>query len=78
MKLNKQDLIKIVGTMQYQSDMLLSAQHMLFELEKNIFHYMWRTRYVIRRLKQIAKHYGEPDIAVSEEELDDQIKSKEN
>tara|TARA_R100000149_G_scaffold64870_1_gene37750 strand:- start:575 stop:811 length:237 start_codon:yes stop_codon:yes gene_type:complete len=78
MKLNKQDLIKIVGTMQYQSDMLLSAQHRIMELEQDIFHHKWRTRYVIRRLKQIAKHYGEPDIAVSEEELDDQIKSKEN
>ena len=78
MKLNKQYRIRIVGTMQYQSDMLLSAQHRIMELEQDIFHHKWRTRYVIRRLKQIAKHYGEPDIAVSEEELDDQIKSKEN
>ena len=78
MKLNKQDLIRIVGTMQYQSDMLLSAQHRIMELEQDIFHHKWRTRYVIRRLKQIAKHYGEPDIAVSEEELDDQIKRSEN
>jgi len=52
MKLNKQDLIKVVGTLQYQSDMLLSAQHRIMELEQDIFHHKWRTRYVIRRLKK--------------------------
>ena len=78
MTLDKNDMIRIVGTLTYQTDQLLAAQKKIMQLESDIFHHKWRTRYVIRRLKSLAKQYGEPDLAVTEEELDEQIKSKEN
>ena len=33
----------------------------------------WKCRYLVRRIKNIAKYYGVPDLAVTEEELEEQI-----
>ena len=43
------------------------------QLEQAIFHEKWKFRYVARRLKEIAPHE-----AISEEELNEQIKEKQN
>ena len=43
------------------------------QLEQAIFHEKWKFRYVARRLKQYAPHE-----AISEEELDEQIRQKQN
>ena len=38
----------------------------------------WKYRHVARTLKRVAKKLGEPDLVMSEEELDAQIRGKEN
>mgnify|MGYP006406598065 FL=1 len=43
------------------------------QLEQSLFHEKWKVRYLTRRLKAIN-----PEEAVTEEELDKQIHSKEN
>ena len=43
------------------------------QLEQALFHEQWKFRYVARRIKEIS-----PDEAISEEELDEQIRSKQN
>ena len=43
------------------------------QLESDLFHERWKFRYVSRRLKEL-----DPNEAVSEEELDEQIRSKEH
>ena len=73
MILNKKDLIRIVGTMTYQTDRLLDLYTIVKQLESDLFHEKWKFRYVARRLKQVAPHE-----AISEEELDEQIRQKSN
>jgi hypothetical protein len=42
-------------------------------LQQELFHEKWKFRYVARRLKEVAPHE-----AISEEELNEQIKAKQN
>ena len=56
-----------------QTDRLLEAQRMVMDLQQQIFHEKWKFRYVARKLRQYAPHE-----AISEEELDEQIKQKQN
>ena len=85
MKLNKQQLVDILRIMQHNTDTMLEMEEQNFEnnkkymkMEQMLFHEQWKCRYLVRRIKNIAKHYGVPDLAVTEEELDDQIKRSEN
>ena len=48
------------------------------KLEEQLFYEKWKSRYLARRLKWVATHYDLPNIVVTEEELDDQIKRQEN
>ena len=73
MKLSKEDMIKIISTMQINTDNLLALQRKNMQLESDLFHERWKFRYVSRRLKEL-----DPNEAVSEEELDEQIRSKHN
>ena len=73
MKLSKEDMIKIISTMQINTDNLLALQRKNMQLESDLFHERWKFRYVSRRLKEL-----DPNEAVSEEELDEQIKGSEN
>ena len=73
MKLSKEDMIKIISTMQINTDNLLALQRKNMQLESDLFHERWKFRYVSRRLKEL-----DPNEAVSEEELDEQIRSKEH
>ena len=73
MKLSKADMIKIISTMQINTDNLLALQRKNMQLESDLFHERWKFRYVSRRLKDL-----DPNEAVSEEELDEQIRSKEH
>ena len=43
------------------------------QLESDLFHEKWKFRYVSRRLKEL-----DPNEAITEEELNEQIRSKEN
>ena len=59
--------------MQINTDNLLALQRKNMQLESDLFHERWKFRYVSRRLKEL-----DPNEAVSEEELDEQIRSKEH
>ncbi len=85
MKLNKEQLVDILRIMQHNTDTMLEMEEQNFEnnkqymkMEQQLFHEKWKCRYLVRRIKNIAKHYGVPDLAVTEEELDEQIKRSEN
>ena len=73
LKLSKSQILDQIKLMADQTDRLLLSQKRIMQLEQAIFHEKWKFRYVARLLKQYAPHE-----AVSEEELDEQIKSKQN
>ena len=54
-------------------DRLMDAQRLIMSLEQDVFHEKWKVRYLTRRLKAINPHE-----AVTEEELQEMIKSNEN
>ena len=72
-RLSKKQILEQIKLMADQTDRLLLAQKIIMELEQKLFHEKWKFRYVARRLKQYAPHE-----AISEEELDEQIKQKQN
>ena len=85
MKLNKEDMIKIVRVLENNTNTMLEMEEQNFEnnkkymkMEQQLFHEKWKNRYLVRRIKNVAKLVGDPNIAVTEEELDEQIKGSEN
>ena len=73
LKLSKSQILDQIKLMADQTDRLLLSQKRIMQLEQAIFHEKWKFRYVARRLKQYAPHE-----AISEEELDEQIRQKQN
>ena len=73
LKLSKSQILDQIKLMADQTDRLLLSQKRIMQLEQAIVHEKWKFRYVARLLKQYAPHE-----AVSEEELDEQIKQKSN
>ena len=80
MKLNKSDVMTILKILKHQWDTMLDMEEQNYEnnkkymaMQQQLFHEKWKFRYVARRLKEIAPHE-----AISEEELDEQIKAKQN
>ena len=80
MKLNKQQLVDILRIMQHNTDTMLEMEEQNFEnnkqymkMEQQLFHEIWKVRFLPRRLREIAPHE-----ALTEEELDEQIKGKQN
>jgi|TARA_Y100000592_G_C5344332_1_gene255774 hypothetical protein len=55
------------------TDRLLFANKKIMQLEQEVFHEKWKVRYLTRRIKAI-----DPDAAVTEEELDRQIRGGMN
>ena len=85
MKLNKQDMIKIITVLENNTNTMLEMEEQNYENNKQymkmvqqLFHEKWKNRYLVRRIKNVAKLIGDPNIAVTEEELDEQIKGSEN
>ena len=85
MKLNKDDMIKILRVLENNTNTMLDMEEQNFEnnkkymkMEQQLFHEKWKNRYLVRRIKNVAKLIGDPNIAVTEEELDEQIKGSEN
>ena len=81
----KDQMIQFLKIFQHNTDTMLDMEEQNFEnnkkymkMEQQLFHEKWKCRYLVRRIKNIAKHYGVPDLAVTEEELDEQIKRSEN
>ncbi len=80
MRLNKEDLIKIVRVLENNTNTMLEMEEQNYEnnkqymkMEQQLFHEKWKVRYLTRRLREIAPHE-----ALTEEELDEQIKGKQN
>ena len=85
MKLNKSDVMTILKILKHQWDTMLDMEEQNYEnnkqymkMEQQLFHEKWKNRYLVRRIKNVAKLVGDPNIAVTEEELDEQIKGSEN
>ena len=72
-KLSKKQILEQIKLMADHTDRLLLSQKIIMDLEQKLFHEKWKFRYVARRLKQYAPHE-----AISEEELDEQIRQKQN
>ena len=53
-------------------------QEEYMKCQQSLFHEKWKYRHVARTLKQVAKELGRPDLVLSEEELDQQIRRKDN
>ena len=66
-------MIQFLKIMQKNTDNLLILQEQLMQEQQSLFHEKWKVRYLTRRLKAIN-----PEEAVTEEELDQQIHGKEN
>ena len=60
-------------TLDLRTGQLLHAQEECMKLQTDLYYMKWKFRYVSRRLKNL-----DPNEAVSEEELDEQIRSKHN
>jgi hypothetical protein len=80
MRLNKEDLIKIVRVLENNTNTMLEMEEQNYEnnkqymkMEQQLFHEKWKVRFLTRRLREIAPHE-----ALTEEELDEQIKGKQN
>ena len=80
MKLNKEDMIKIVRVLENNTNTMLEMEEQNYEnnkqymkMEQQLFHEKWKVRYLTRRLREIAPHE-----ALTEEELDEQIKGRQN
>jgi hypothetical protein len=70
----------ILKILKHQWDTMLDMEEQNYEnnkkymaLQQELFHEKWKFRYVARRLKEVAPHE-----AISEEELNEQIKAKQN
>ena len=81
----KDQMIEFLKIMQHNTNTILDMEERNFEnnkqymkMEQQLFHEKWKNRYLVRRIKAIAKHYKQPDLAITEEELDAQIKRSEN
>ena len=75
---NKDEVIRMMEIMQVNMDQIKSLLITVDQLNNDLFHEKWKFRYVPRRLKQVAMETDQPDIAVTEEELDEQIRKKTN
>ncbi len=81
----KDQMITFLKIMQHQTNTMLEMNAQNYEnnkqymkMEEQLFYEKWKSRYMARRLKWVATHYDLPNIVVTEEELDDQIKRQEN
>jgi len=69
----KAEVMKIISILEWQTDNLLLLQEHYMRLQQDLFHEKWKFRMVAKRLKEIA-----PNEALSEEELNEQIKNRSN
>ena len=81
----KDQMIQFLKIFQHNTDTMLEMEEQNYEnnkkymaMEQQLFHEKWKNRYLVRRIKNVAKLIGDPNIAVTEEELDEQIKGSEN
>ena len=83
--LTKKDMLRVINVLHWHTDLLMDVWHQHFtankkcmKLEQDIHYEKHKSRYLVRRIKEMAKQLGDPDYAVTEEELNEQIKKSEN
>ena len=69
----KDQLITIIQTLEKMHNDIVMLQEAYMKEQTAMFHEKWKVRYLVRRIKEFN-----PDDPVTEEELDQQITSKEN
>jgi len=76
----KDQMIQFLKIFQHNTDTMLEMEEQNYEnnkqymrMEQQLFHEKWKVRFLTRRLREIAPHE-----ALTEEELDEQIKGKQN
>ncbi len=84
-KLTKSEMIEIIKILEWHTNLVMDIQLQHFDankktmrLEQELNQEKWKVRCLTRQAKAIAKKIGDPDIALTEEELDEQIKRSEN
>ena len=84
-ELTKDELIQVIKILEWHTNLVMDIQLQHFDankktmrLEQEPHHEKWKVRCLTRQAKAIAKKLGDPDIALTEEELDEQIKRSEN
>jgi|TARA_R100001163_G_C5031864_1_gene171880 hypothetical protein len=75
---SKEDMITVLRIHHKMHNDLIILQEAFMQVQQDLFHERWKYRHVSRALKQVAKSLGQPDLAISEEELDAQLRRKEN
>ena len=82
---SKDQMIQILKILETNNNLVISinAQHhennvKYMQLEQKLFHEQWKFRYVVRRLKAVARYFKIPNLAITEEELDEEFKKKDN
>ena len=69
----KDQLITIIQTLEKMHNDIVLLQEAYMKEQTALFHEKWKVRYLVRRIKEVS-----PDDPVTEEELDHQIKRKDN
>ena len=71
--ITKEQMIWFIKVIQNNTDNLLLLQEKYMQEQQSLFHEKWKVRTLTRILKRVAPHE-----ALSEEELDEQIKGREH
>lgn len=72
------DMVSILKIHEKLKDDIIILQEALMKVQQELFHERWKFRHAARTLKHVAKQLNQPELALSEEELDKAIGRKEN
>ena len=67
------ELKTVIKFLMLNTDRLLEANKIVMGLEQDVFHEKWKVRHLTRTLREVA-----PNLVLSEEELDAEIKGGMN
>ena len=81
----KDQMIQMLRILEKNNNLVLAIEEAHHEnnvdymkLEQQLHFEKWKVNYISRRLRWVAKHYDLPNIVVTEEELEEQIRKKEH
>mgnify|MGYP003151598539 CR=1 FL=1 len=67
------ELKTVITFLMFNTDRILEANKKIMGLEQDVFHEKWKVRHLTRTLREVA-----PNLALTEEELDAEIKGGMN
>ena len=67
------ELKTVIKFLMFNTDRILEANKKIMGLEQDVFHEKWKVRHLTRTLREVA-----PNLALTEEELDAEIKGGMN